>query len=66
MTCTITQKNGLDTMPLHFYRYLRRKGYTHRHAVTSVLMYYSPSKEDLYRRVVRRQHYIEAVGVKWL
>lgn len=62
MTCTI--RNGLDTMPLHFYHYLRRKGYTHRSAVTSVLMWYSPSKEDLKRRCIRRQHYMKAREVK--
>jgi len=60
MTCTI--RNGLDTMPLHFYRYLRRKGYTHRHAVTSTLMYYSPNKEDLYGRLARRRAYYKEVS----
>lgn len=55
MTCTI--RNGLDTMPLHFYHYLRRIGYMHRSAVTSVLMWYSPNKEDLCARLERRRNY---------
>ena len=55
MTYTIVQK-GLGTA-LCFYHYLRRIGYMHRSAVTSVLIYYSPSKEDLSKRLKRRREY---------
>jgi hypothetical protein len=54
-----TIHDGLATEPLYFYRYLRRIGYTHRSAVASVLMHYSPSKEDLYKRLERRREYYQ-------
>ena len=61
MTCTIVQK-GLDMNPLYFYHHLRKIGYTHRSAVVSVLMYYSPSKEDLHKRLKRRYDYYQPRG----
>ena len=61
MTCTITQK-GLGMDPIHFYHYLRGQGYKHRSAVISTLMYYSPNKEDLSRRVRRRREYYKEAG----
>lgn len=60
MTCTIVQK-GFDKQPLRFYHFLRRVGYTHRSSVVSVLMYYSPNAEDLYRRLLRKYKYDKRV-----
>jgi len=56
MTCTIIQR-GFNTHPLKFYHHLRAIGYTHRSAVVSVLMFFSPNKEDLHKRLERRREY---------